>query len=51
MYGKRSGSLHGVAVTHRDKYNMMRSTRGWKLGVVTDVMMLGRGAMFKPEAP
>ena len=50
VYGKRAGSIRGLAVVHKDKANTIRATKGWKLGVVADVMMLARAGMFKPEA-
>jgi hypothetical protein len=50
VYGKREGSIRGLVVIHKDKGNTIRGTRGWKLGVVPDVMMLARSSMFKPEA-
>lgn len=49
IYGKRSGAIHGLAVIHKEKSNIVRGSKGWKLGCVHDVQMLSRGAMFKPE--
>ena len=51
IYGKRSGSICGLVLMHKDKANIFRATRGWKVGVVHDVGMLPRSAMYKPDAP
>lgn len=51
IYGKRSGSIRGLVLMHKDKANIFRATRGWKVGVVHDVGMLPRSAMYKPDAP
>lgn len=49
MYGKRDGVLSGLAITHRDARNLVRTTQGWKTGVVLDVNMCPRSEMHKPE--
>ena len=36
-------------MVHKEKANMVKSTRGWKHGVIFDVSMLQRAAMFKPD--
>lgn len=49
IFGKRDGALTGIAVVHQDRSNIYRRTTLWKQGVVTDVTMLDRASMFKPE--
>ena len=51
IYGKRSGSIRGLVLMHKERANIFRATRGWKVGVVHDVQMLPRAAMYKPDAP
>ena len=36
---------------HKEKSNTVRGRRGWKVGVVHDVHMLGRSGINKPEVP
>lgn len=50
IYGKRSGCLRGLAVLHRDKANVFRSSQGWKHAVIHQVQMLPRNGMYKPDA-
>ena len=49
LYGKRDGALTGIAVTHQERSNIYKKTPLWRQGVVSDVHMLERAAMFKPE--
>ena len=49
VYGKRDGAVHGLVITHRDERNLIRSTQGWKTGVVLGIRMLPRQEMWKPE--
>ena len=49
IYGKRDGALTGIAVVHQERSNIYRRSTLWKQGVVTDVTMLERASMFKPE--
>lgn len=51
VYGKRDACLHGLAVVHRDKLNIFRSSDGWKHGLIRDCAMLPRSSMFKPDVP
>ena len=36
---------------HKEKGNIFRATRGWKVCVVHDVAMLPRSGMYKPDVP
>lgn len=49
MYGKREGCLSGLAIIHKEKGNICRTTKAWKSGVVYGVTMLQRSGMFKPD--
>lgn len=49
IYGKRAGSLHGLAVLYKDAGNVIKNTLGWRIGVVHGVTMLPRSAMYKPD--
>lgn len=49
LYGKRDGALTGIAVVYQERSNIYRKTALWRQGVVSDVCMLERAAMFKPE--
>ena len=49
VYGKRAGVIRGLAVVHKEKSNVIRGSRGWKLGCVHDVDMLPRAVMYKPD--
>ena len=51
VFGKRDGALTGIAVVHQERSNIYRKSSLWKTGVITDVTMLERASMFKPEAP
>ena len=51
VYGKRDGALTGIAVVHQERSNIYRKSTLWKTGVITDVQMLERASMFKPEVP
>ena len=50
VYGKRDGALTGIAICHQDRSNIYKKSALWKTGVIMDVSMLERAAMFKPEA-
>lgn len=49
VYGKRDGSISGLAIISREARNMFKNTKGFKTGTVLNVEMLQRSAMFKPE--
>ena len=49
MYGKRSGCLPGLIIMSKDKLNIMKESKAWKQQVVSQVEMLSRANMFKPE--
>lgn len=49
VYGKRDGTMSGLAITSRTTNNQFRQTKGWKTGVVLGVPMLARQDMFKPD--
>ena len=50
IYGKRDGAITGVAVVYKEKNNIFLGTKGYKVGVVRDVIMCPRNAMYKPTA-
>lgn len=50
VYGKRDGSISGLAIISNSPRNIMRATKGWKTGVIHSVPMLPRNAMVKPES-
>ena len=50
MYGRREGCITGLAVFHRDRANIFRTSAGIKSAVIHDVKMLPRHAMWKPTA-
>eukprot|EP00435_Cladocopium_sp_Y103_P069260 s569_g33.t1 len=50
VYGKRDACVHGLAVLHRDRLNLFKSSDGWKHAVIRDCCMLSRAQMYKPEA-
>ncbi|CAK9026067.1 unnamed protein product [Durusdinium trenchii] len=39
IYGKRDGAITGVAVVYKEKNNIFLGTKGYKVGVVRDVIM------------
>ena len=49
VYGKRDGSISGLAIISRDSRNIFKGTKGFKTGTVHGVQMLQRSDMFKPE--
>ena len=49
VYGKRDGSISGLAIVSRDPRNVFRTTRAFKTGIVLNVPMLPRSEMYKPE--
>ena len=50
VYGRREGCITGLAVFHRDRANIFRTSAGIKSAVIHDVKMLPRHAMWKPTA-
>ena len=50
VYGRREGCITGLAVFHRDRGNIFRTSAGIKSAVIHDVKMLPRHAMWKPTA-
>ena len=49
VYGKRDGAITGLAIVHKDRRNYFLSSKGYKTGVIHQVPMCSRSAMFKPE--
>lgn len=50
VYGRRDGVITGLAVINRDRANLFKSSPGFKSGVIHDIHMCPRNAMWKPEA-
>lgn len=50
VYGKRDGTIPGLAIVSKDPANHFRQTKGWKTGTVMNVPMLPRASMWKPES-
>eukprot|EP00434_Breviolum_minutum_P009292 symbB.v1.2.008188.t2/scaffold450.1/size202773/7 len=51
VYGRRDGVITGLAVINRDRANLFKSSPGFKSGVIHDIHMCPRNAMWKPEVP
>lgn len=50
MYGKRDGTMPGLAIVSRIKQSLHCTTKGWKTGTILSVPMLQRNEMSKPSA-
>ena len=49
VYGKRDGTITGMAIISRSNSNFFKQTKAWKTGVIHQVPMLARSDMFKPN--
>ncbi|CAK9022832.1 unnamed protein product, partial [Durusdinium trenchii] len=49
VYGQRDGVLSGLLVCSKEKANIFRQSRAFKAGVIHDICMLPRSAMYKPD--
>ena len=49
VYGKRDGTMPGIAIISRNSGNLFKQTKGWKTGTIHSVPMLARNSMYKPD--
>ncbi|CAL1154099.1 unnamed protein product [Cladocopium goreaui] len=51
IYGKRDGTIQGLAMVRKGARSLFHNTKGWKQGCVHGVKMVSRQDMFKPDTP
>jgi hypothetical protein len=49
IYGKRDGTIQGLAMVRKGARSLFHNTKGWKQGCVHGVKMVSRQDMFKPD--